>query len=93
MGEGLSGTNTVQREVRRIWLTVLLGVALCLGTVMVIPSTYAAVDDLGVQMVLAGAMVSHRPPKSLFYRSHSTTFCCICISGYPRCPGMAFCWF
>ncbi|MEC9095092.1 MAG: hypothetical protein VX776_00585, partial [Planctomycetota bacterium] len=54
MGEGLSGTITVQREVRRIWLTVLLGVSLCLGTVMVIPSTYAAVDDLGVQMVLAG---------------------------------------
>ena len=54
MSEALSGTITIQQEARRIWLTVLIGVILCFGVVMVMPSTYAAVDDLGVQMVLAG---------------------------------------
>ena len=54
MGETLMKATPLQQETRRVWITVLIGVVLCLCTVALIPSTYAEADDLGAQMILAG---------------------------------------
>ena len=54
MGETLMKATLIRQEARRVWITVFIGVVLCLCTVALIPSTYAEADDLGAQMILAG---------------------------------------
>ena len=55
MSDSLSVDKTVQQEARRMWWFVLIGTIVGAGVIAFLPVTYAEADDLGVQMILAGA--------------------------------------
>ncbi len=86
MGESLDGVTTVQQESRQLWRTVFWGTIFCTCLVMVLPSTYAEADDLGIQMILAGEDGFVAAPEVPFLSVTVNYLLLILYQGFPSVP-------